>query len=130
MTSAPKSARTVVDTGPAMKLAASMTLRPARSGSAMGLGRALLDSRALDGQELLDADHAEHLLLERRPVRLRRGLRAEALRQLRVGGLPGRERGEERRGRIGDDRVAERAQVLERHAEPGEPAAAGQVHER
>ena len=58
-------------------------------GRSPGSVLALLDRRALDGEQFLDPDDPEHVLLERRPVRLRRALRAEAVREVRVDRLPG-----------------------------------------
>src|SRR5437867_7978124 len=63
---------------------------------------ALLDGRALDGEQLLDVDHAEHLVLDRRPVGLL-SLRAEIVGEVRVDLLPRGVAGPQRRGRVGDD---------------------------
>src|SRR5256885_10137440 len=45
---------------------------------------ARLDGRALDGEEPLEIDHGEQVLLDRAPVGLRRDLRAKAVGEVRV----------------------------------------------
>src|SRR3989454_9434315 len=68
---------------------------------------ARLDGRALDGEEPLEIDHGEQVLLDRAPVGLRRDLRAKAVGEVRVDLLPRRVGCEQGRQRIGDDPVAE-----------------------
>src|SRR5262249_27786009 len=62
---------------------------------------AILDGRPLDRQELLETDDAQHVLLDRAPVRLALGTGAEAVGELLVHPLPGRIGSQERRARGG-----------------------------
>src|SRR2546422_706027 len=67
---------------------------------------ARLDGRALDGEEPLEINHGEQVLLNRAPVGLRGDLRAKAVGEVRVDLLPRRVGCEQGRRRIGDDPVA------------------------
>src|SRR3989442_964885 len=72
---------------------------------------ARLDGRALDGEEPLEIDHGEQVLLDRAPVGLRRDLRAKAVGEVLVDLLPRRVGCEQGRRRVGDDPVAEAAEI-------------------
>src|SRR3954471_13407699 len=72
MTSAPKSAMTVVDTGPAMKLAASITLMPAsRSATQHAAPREVRHQRAGPERPRLRVLAMDHFVDERADVRRR-----------------------------------------------------------
>src|SRR6185369_17797626 len=91
---------------------------------------AVLDGRALDRQQLLEIDDLQHILLDRAPVGLGLAVCAQPVRQLLVDLLPRRVRRQERRRGIGDDPVAETAEIRQAQLEAGETAPAREIHQR
>src|SRR5262249_23035287 len=86
---------------------------------------AVLHGRALDRQELLEVDDAVHVRLDRAPVGLRLRVGAEPVGELLVDLLPRGIRRQQRGRGVGDDLVAEPAQIRQAEPEAGEAAAPG-----
>src|SRR5437870_13300319 len=83
---------------------------------------ARLDGRALDGDEPLELDHGEQVLLDQAPVGLRRDLRAKAVGEVRRDLLPRRVGCEQGRRRLHGDPVDEAAESHQPHAQAREAA--------